>query len=229
MEKRPPTHTQPAQSYRQNKNRFDVVLSIRNSSDAEKCPFLQLKEPGRRRECPSRGSAGSGSPGTEAKRSPGPPPSEPHRPPSCPGPAAPPSRGMKERWRGERWRETGREEAAGKLRCTHLEAFWMRLRRLGAAGASRSPGRAAGRAGPGRAGAPPLPPPLAPRPAPPRPRRSAGGEAAGGAGYQRGNGRGDRALPLPAQPPPRRGCPSPETWGGGGEPSKAPLQLRLSL
>lgn len=96
----------------------------------------------------------------------------------------------------------------------------MRLRRLRAAGASRSPGRAAGRAGPGAA---PLPPPLAPRPAPPRPRSRAGGEAAGAAGYQRGNGRGDRALPLPARPPPRRGCP--ETWG----PSTPPLRLRGSL
>lgn len=59
-----------------------------------------------------------------------------------------------------------RNEAAGKLRFTHLEAFWMRLRRLGAAGASRSPGRAELRAGQGRAAgragqgrAPPLPPP----------------------------------------------------------------------
>lgn len=47
----------------------------------------------------------------------------------------------------ERWKATGRDEAAGKLRFTHLEAFWMRLRRLRAAGASRSLGRAAGRAG----------------------------------------------------------------------------------
>lgn len=47
-----------------------------------------------------------------------------------------------------------RNEAAGKLRFTHLEAFWMRLRRLGAAGASRSPGRAELRAGQGRAGHP---------------------------------------------------------------------------
>lgn len=61
----------------------------------------------------------------------------------------------------ERWKATGRDEAAGKLRFTHLEAFWMRLRRLRAAGASRSPGRAAGRAGPGGR----TPAPTAPRPA----------------------------------------------------------------
>lgn len=73
--------------------------------------------------------------------------------------------------------------------------------------------------GQGRAGAAPLPPPLAPRPAPPRPRSSAGGETTGD---RRGNGRGDRQLPLPAQPPPSRGCPDPETWGEGREPSAAP-------
>lgn len=130
---------------------------------------------------------------------------------------------MKERWNGERWRATGRDEAAGKLRFTHLEAFWMRLRRLRAAGASRSPGRAAGRAGRAQ--------PRSRRPSP-RVRPRLGPAGARGEklpelpGISVEMGGGDRALPLPAQPPPSRGCPNPETWGEGREPSTAPLHPR---
>lgn len=201
---------------------------MKNSSDAEKCPFLQLKEPGRRRESSNRGAAAPGQrPGDT--RSPSP---QNHRLPElrgCPGPAASPSsdRGMKERWRGERWRATGRErerdEAAGKLRFTHLGAFWMRLRLLGAAGASRSPGRAAGRAGRAQ--------PRSRRPSPRvRPRlgpAAARGEKLPGIGVGMGGGTG--SSPSPHSRPRAGAVRTPKLGARGGNPQRHPRAARRAL
>lgn len=120
----------------------------------------------------------------------------------------------------------------GRLRFTHLEAFWIRLPRLGAAGGCRWPGRAAGRGGP-----------VAPAPASgSEPLTHASGPASAPAGARRGGkqpevpvltrrwvGGGARGAAPP--PPaarhkrpflPEPGLPKERNFGrGGGSPQPA--------
>lgn len=70
----------------------------------------------------------------------------------------------------------------GKLRFTHLEAFWIRLPPLGAAGAARSPGWAAGRGGKRRGG---------------EGRKGRGGDGRGGRAGEGGFARSPRSAAHP--------------------------------